>query len=205
MNLLYIVLFLNLIIIGCEIITLSKLKNKIDIIKYYTYLQNFITLITSIIFFTYTIISIIKNGNIPEFIRGFRYIATCGLASTMLIYILFLSSNKNNHLTKKDFTKNFNPKIANFILHYFCPIISLLSFIFFEKQIILTNPSWTRYTAIPSCLYWIIYLILSSFNLWKEPYDFSSSKKKNILLEIITMISIPLSYILISFILWNIK
>lgn len=201
---LYISLLLNLIIIVCELKTLSKIKNKIDIIKYYTYLQNLITLITSIIFSIYLVITIFNNKNIPEFVRGLRYIATCGLTATMFIYVLFLSKNKNNVLTKEDFIGNFNPKIANFILHYFCTIISLLSFIFFEKSIILTDPNWTGYAAIPSCLYWIIYLILSTFNLWKEPYYFTP-KKKNILLEIIIMLTIPLSYILISFILWNIK
>ena len=205
--LLCITFILNLIIIGCEIWTLSKIKKKINIIKYYTFLQNFLALIISVIFSVYLIIAIFLNGTIPQFIRGIRYIATCGLIATMFIYVVFLSSKNKNLLSKEDFMSNFNPRTANFILHYFCPIISLLSFVLFERTIILTEPEWTGYVAIPSCLYWIIYIIFSTFNLWEEPYDFtlSKGKRKNTLLEVLVMLSIPLSYILISYVLWNIK
>ena len=203
--LLSISLVLNLIIVGCEIWTLSKIKRKIYIIKYYTFLQNFLALIISIIFSVYLIIAIFQNGTIPEFIRGMRYIATSGLVATMFIYVIFLSSKSQNLMRKEDFISNFNPKKANFILHYFCPIMSLLSFVIFERQIILTQSEWTCYAAIPSCLYWIMYAILSATNLWEEPYDFSSTKKKNSLLGVLVMIIIPLSFIFISYILWNIK
>lgn len=204
--LLSISLVLNLIIVGCEIWTLSKIKRKIYIIKYYTFLQNFLALIISIIFSVYLIIAIFQNGTIPEFIRGMRYIATSGLVATMFIYVIFLSSKSQKLMRKEDFISNFNPKKANFILHYFCPIMSLLSFVIFERQIILTQSEWTCYAAIPSCLYWIMYAILSATNLWEEPYDFSLTKeKKNILLEILVATSIPVVFILITYVLWNIK
>ena len=204
--LLSISLILNLIIVGGEMWTLSKIKRKINIIKYYTFLQNFLALIISIIFSVYLIIAIFQNGTIPEFIRGMRYIATSGLVATMFIYVVFLSSKRKNLMSEEDFISNFNPKKANFILHYFCPVVSLVSFVIFEREITLTHSIWTGYAAIPSCLYWIIYLILSVTNLWEAPYDFASSKgKKNILLEIIKMIIIPISFVLISFVLWVIK
>lgn len=198
-------LILNLIIVGCEIWILNKIRNKVNIIKYYTFLQNFISLIISIIFCVYLVIAIFFEGTIPQFIKGFRYIATSGLIATMFIYVVFLSQNSKNLMNEKDFISKFNPKVANFVFHYFCPIISLLSFVVFERQIVLNQPEWTLYVMIPSCLYWIIYLILSVTGLWKEPYDFSLSKNKNKFIEIITMISLPLSFILISYILWNIK
>jgi len=203
----FISLVLNLIIIGCEIYILSKINNKKDIIKYYTYLQNFLALIISIVFSIYLIINIFLNISIPEYIKGLRYVATCGLIATMFIYVVFLSRNDKNVLSDSDFIDNFNPKKANFILHYFCPVISLLSFVIFERQIVLNTPEWTGYVAIPSCLYWIIYLILSTTKLWEEPYDFSTpkGKKKNVLVDIAVMASLPISFILISFILWNLK
>jgi len=203
----FISLVLNLIIIGCEIYILSKINNKKDIIKYYTYLQNFLALIISIVFSIYLIINIFLNISIPEYIKGLRYVATCGLIATMFIYVVFLSRNDKNVLSDSDFIDNFNPKKANFILHYFCPVISLLSFVIFERQIVLNTPEWTGYVAIPSCLYWIIYLILSTTKLWEEPYDFSTpkGKKKNISVDIAVMASLPISFILISFILWNLK
>ena len=198
-------LILNLIIVSCEIRTLSKIKRKVDIIKYYTFLQNFIALIVSIVFSGYLIITLFTNSTMPEFLKGLRYAATCGLIATMFIYILFLSKNNKNLMSKNDFVSNFNPKKANFLLHYFCPIISLLSFIIFERKMSLTNSIWTSYVAIPSCLYCISYIILSKNNLWKEPYDLSLTKEKNNFVEILIMIFIPISFVLISYIIWNIK
>lgn len=199
-------LLFNLIIIGCEIYTFIKLRKKIDILKYYTYIQNFLTLVSSIIFSIYLVFAIFLNSTIPEFAKGLRYVTTCGLLATTFIYIVFLSSNSKNVITEKDFKTELSPKKANFILHYFCPIISAISFVALERQIPLNNSIWTALVMLPSCLYWIMYLILSATKLWEEPYNFSSkSKKKNILLEILTVISLPVSFILISFVLWNIK
>jgi len=202
-------LILNIIIICCEILILKKVKKKINIIKYYTFLQNFLALIVSCIFSVYLIIAIFSNRTIPEFIKGLRYVVTCGLTATMFIYLIFLSSKSKNVMGEEDFKSNLNPKIANFILHYFVPIISLLSFLVFERQISLNQPKWTGFAAIPSCLYWIIYAILSTTNLWEEPYDLTLTKRKGIkgkyLLDILVMITIPLSFVLISYILWNIK
>lgn len=200
-------LLMNLLVIICEIYVLGKIKKKVDILKYYTFLQNFLTLIVSIIFSVYLVENLILNKEIPEFIKGLRYIVTCGLVATTFIYVVFLSRQSKNLLSENDFKPGVNPKTANIILHYFCPIISLVSFVLFEKQIVLTNSVWTGYAAIPSCLYWTIYLILSVTNLWEEPYDFSTSngKKKNTFVEVLIMVALPVSFILISYILWNIK
>lgn len=205
--LLWIAFILNLIIIVCEIWIFSKIRKKINIIKYYTFLQNFITLVVGIIFLVYSIMAIFQNSTIPEFVRGIRYVATCGLVVTMFIYSFFLSKNSKNLLSEKDFGSTVNPRIANFILHYFCPIASFLSFVFFEREIKLTSSLWTSFAAVPSCLYWLIYLVLSITKLWEEPYDFTkkNSQKKNILLEFLIMMIIPVSFILISYILWLIK
>ena len=97
---LFTALLLNIVVICCEIYTLKNIKNKIDILKYYTYLQNFLALIVSMIFCIFIIINIFFNIVIPEFISGLRYIATSGLTATTLIYVVFLSRN-NNLLSEK--------------------------------------------------------------------------------------------------------
>ena len=204
---LYVSLVLNLIIAGIEIWTLSKIRRKINIVKYYTFLQNLLALVVSLIFSAYLAAAIFSSGTVPEFVRGLRYIVTCGLMATMFIYVVVLSSNSKNLMTEEDFVSGFSPQIANFILHYFCPIVSLLSFVLFERQIVFTTSVWTGCAAIPSCLYWVTYLILSAAHLWEEPYDFTSpkGKGKTKLVEVLTMISIPITFILISYVLWQIK
>ena len=199
-------LILNLTLCICEIHTLGKVKGKWNILKYYTFLQNFLALLVSLPFCVYLLGGLLFDCAIPEFIRGLRYVSTCGLTATTFIFVVFLSSKSQNLLQEEDFIK-LSPRKANFILHYFCPLLSLLSFALFERQIPLTASPWTLYAAIPSCLYWTVYLILSATKLWKEPYDFSS-KRKGILgtvLEVLVMASLPISFILISFVLWQIK
>ena len=195
-------LIVNLIIVICEIITLLHIKGKLNIFKYYTYLQNFFALIISILYSISITICLITGNIVPEFIKGLRYIGTTGLISTMFIFIVFLDGGKKVSITQDDFVRGFNYKIANVILHYICPILSLISFIIFEREIILDNGIWTILVALPSCLYWIIYIIFSSTKVWKEPYNFTS---KNKVLEVLTYIFIPVSFIVISFIIWNIK
>ena len=126
---------------------------------------------------------------------------------TFILNIFYIRKFKSIKLSKEDFNKDINPNIANIILHYLCPLLSLSSFIIFERSIPLTNSIWTGLVSIPSCLYWITYVILSATKLWKSPYEFVSLKKakKNNILEFFIIMIIPLSFLVISYILWNIK
>jgi hypothetical protein len=196
---------INVIMIICEFRTLGHIRGKGNVLKYYTYLQNFIGLIVSLIFCICLIVCTVSGRTIPEFVKGLRYTATCGLLATMLIFITFLGAGKKIQITEDDFLFGYSPKTANIILHYVCPILSLVSFVLFEREIPLSNGVWTGIVAIPSCIYWIIYIVLSATKLWEEPYDFASRGEKNNIVEILTVLLIPLSFIAISFILWNIQ
>lgn len=202
--LLCIALVLNIFLFLSEGYILSRVRKKIDILKYYTYLQNLLSVIVSIVSSIFITIHLINNNPIPGFVRGIRYIATCGIIFASFMYIVFLSSNKENCFTKDDFNK-LDYRKANLFLHYICPIVSLLSFIIFENQIVSETSIWTALVAIPSCLYWVIYLILTYTKIWKAPYNFTSDKKHNIVVEIIGFISIPAIFILVSYVLWNIS
>ena len=203
---LIVALVINLIILICETYVLIKVRRKRNIFKYYTFLQNFLTAIVSAVFIVYLILNILFSYQIAEYVKGMRYVSSCGLITTTIIYVLFLSSNNKNKLSDEDFVK-INPKIANVLLHYLCPVLSLLSFVIFEREIPLTNSIWTGLVALPSALYWLVYLILSLTKLWEEPYDLSSKKNgvKGVLLEIFTFILIPIIFIFVSFLLWQIK
>lgn len=197
-------LIMNITIIVFEIFTLGHIRGKLNILKYYTYLQNFIALIISLIFSIGLIVCIISDVVFPEFIKGLRYIATCGLLVTTFIFVVFLGAGKKIKITEDDFMPGCSPKTANILLHYVCPILSLISFVFFERNIDLTNDIWTAIVAAPSCIYWTIYLVLSLTNLWEEPYNFASQENNNNIRDILSIILIPVSFIAISFIVWNI-
>ena len=200
-----IALFINLIIVICELYTLGHIRSKWNILKYYTYLQNFLTLIVSVIFSIFLIEDMVCGRTIPEFVKGMRYVATCGLVAAMFIFIVFLGAGKKIAITEDDFLFGFSPQKANAVLHFICPILSLVSFVFGEREIHLSNGIWTGLAAIPSCIYWITYITLSVTKLWKEPYDFESQGEKSNAPAILSVLLIPLSFIAISFVLWNVK
>ena len=75
---------------------------------------------------------------------------------------------------------------------------------FFERGTVLTDSEWTGYAAIPSCIYWAIYIILTVTHLWIEPYGLTASRteKKNHIVGILLLLAIPASFILISYVLY---
>jgi len=196
---------INLTIVICQALTFGHIKDKKNIFKFYTYLQNFIAMIVSLIFSAFSILYVVYGREIPEFVRGLRYLASCSLLATMFIFVVFLGAGRKIAITEDDFLPGFSPKTANVIMHYFCPVLSSISFLLFEREISLCNSIWTGIAAIPSCIYWFIYIVLSSTKLWDEPYKFTSNGGKNSLLEILHFCLVPLSFIAISFILWNLK
>ncbi len=200
---LYVALVLNLILVVCEVYTLFNIKRKVDIFKYYTYLQNFLALIVSVIFCGFIVYNLISGNTIPGTIKGLRYVACCGLIVTMLVFIFFLGGGKKLSITEEDFLPGITPKWANFILHYLCPILSTLSLVVFERGVVVDSGIWTLLVAIPSCVYWVVYGILTASQAWKEPYNFSNSNQSKFL-NIVTIISIPLLFILVTFLIWNI-
>ena len=201
-------LLLNTIIIGCELWVLAGLRKKTDIVRYYTYLQNALGLVSSILFVGALLLHIFCGTSIPEYAKGFRYIATTGLTVTFFVYCLILSPGHNhrNLISEDDFKQGYDHIKANHILHGVCPALSLISFICFERQFPLHTPVWTGMAAIPSCIYWGVYIVLSVNHLWTEPYDFSTSTgKRSPLKEALCFILIPALFIVTSIILWNIK
>ncbi len=198
-----IALIINLIIVFLELFTLGHVRGKLNILKYYTYLQNLLALTASLAFSAVGIFCMLSGREIPEFIRGARYVATCGLAATAFIFVAFLGAGKKIAITDGDFTGGFSSRLANALLHYVCPALSIISLLLFEREIVMSNGIWTALVAIPSCLYWIVYIILSATGKWKEPYDFKGEGEKGRVREALTFVLIPLSFIAISFVLWN--
>lgn len=198
-------LLINAILIACELWTLGHIKKKWDILRYYTYLQNLLALIASLIFCVCLVAELISGTPVPEFAKGCRYIATSGLAATTFIFVVFLGAGKKAPMTQEDFSGGFSPKTANLILHYICPALSVVSFVALEREIGLDSGFWTGIVAIPSCLYWVVYIILSVTKAWEEPYQFESLEKKRPVLDSMPYVLMPLSFIVISFVLWNVK
>ncbi len=196
---------LNLTTIACQIFALANIKNKIDIFKYYTYLQNLLALVFSAIFCLFVVVHWIWDNPILQFVRGLRYVGTCGLVATMTIYLLFIGKGKNV-ITQKDVCEKVSPRLVDLLLHYLCPVVSLLSFVLFERTLPLSDGIWTALVNAPSVLYWIAYLLLTVKKAWKQPYDFSSKDNKSSnFRQALTFVLIALIFVAICILVWNVK
>ena len=175
-----IALALNIAIIAMECFTLSRLSCKKDILKYYTYLSNLIALIGSSVFVSVTALNLLSGSPVPVWLKGLRFTSTYMLLTAMFVFSLVLlpGHKSDNTITADDFT-GISPKLANLILHYLCPFLSAASFLMLERQPVLASPEWTLYAAIPTILYWIVYLVLTVCNLWEDPYGFSKPRKSS--------------------------
>lgn len=199
---------LNAAIAVLEILVLTKLSNKKDICKYYTYLSNLIAAFVSAVFFGFALYTLLSGNPYPLWLKGLRFVSTYMLVTTLFIFSLVLlpSRKAENTITEKDFT-GVRPQIANLILHYLCPVLSAVSFLLLERQPVLADPIWTLLSAIPTILYWLVYLFLSIAKLWKDPYGFFEPSQKpktflNTLTDCLIFLLIPALSIGLHFLLW---
>ena len=201
---LFAALMLNAVIVAMELFVMSRLANKKDILKYYTYLSNLIALITSAVFVVVTALNLINGNFTPLWLKGIRFSATYMLVTTLFVFsvVLLPWDRSGNTISQSDFLHGVSPRLANLVLHYLCPLISAASFILFERQPILAGSEWTLYGAIPTILYWIMYFIMTATHLWEDPYSLGESEKASgsgmgfLLFLLIPLMSMGLDYLL---------
>ena len=142
----------NLIILIAEIISLAiSLNKKEKAYIYYTQISNFICMISSLLL-------VIFGLKMP--VEVIRYTATSMLAITMIVTIVVLLPMLK---TIRLFTGR------NFVLHIFCPTLSILSYIFLEKHV------KTYFVAVPlliTLVYGIIMITLNAKEKVRGPYPF---------------------------------
>lgn len=166
-----IALILNIAILVMEIYAFIKefYYNKLEAFKYYTNLSNLFALIASALF-------IIFFRNNYEWVKGLRLIATVMLAVTLIVVITIL-------IPSNGFVKMVLRGQLMFF-HVLCPIISIISFVFFES--IPKLPTYWSYIAvIPTILYGAIAIILNIKKVWDGPYPFLKVYKQPIYMSII--------------------
>ena len=117
-----IALILNIIIVLLELLGFGyTLSNEHHIaIEYYTNDSNIITLIGSLLF-------IVFYKRKKEFVKDIRFLSTILLTVTFLVVVFILCPMYNFNYKLLMFTNSF------FIYHTLCPIISFISYIFFEE------------------------------------------------------------------------
>lgn len=179
MNNLDVDVFLNVGIIILEIIALIICLNtfgSVDLV-YYTIDSNIFLLISSILYLVY-------RNKLPRIVQLFKYSSTLSVLITFLVVVFVLLPMYNF---------NFNFLLwdgPNLYVHVLCPIIALISFVFFEKND-LENTFKNNLRAVYfTIIYGIILIALNIEKIVVGPYPFLKVYEQSILMSLFWVILI---------------
>lgn len=126
-------------------------SQKIEMFKYFTVESNIFMGLTSFMFIIYELLYIKKKiKNIPKSIYLLKYMATISVSVTFFTVFLYLGPLSDGGI--KSLLMN-----SNLFFHLFIPILSMLTFVKFEKNNKLKIKD-TLYGMIPTLLYSMFYL-----------------------------------------------
>lgn len=160
-------LIINLIIFELEVMGLyfSVLRWNYNTFQFYTNNSNYLALIISGIFCISCVYSLKTKTPIANWIRVLRFISTTCLTLTLTIVLFVL-------LPMLPSSFNFMMvQTSNLFYHVLCPILSIISFVFFENQQKLTRSS-IYFAVLPTVIYGLIAIILNILKVIEGPYPF---------------------------------
>ena len=189
-----------LIIIGVLGIVLTALSTAFmggaSVFFFFTVQSNIFIMLMALIFLINEVVVLITNKSfINQTILHIKYVATVAITVTFLVFFTMLAP-----LMGVDYLLSFN----NFSLHAIVPILAIVDFFLFDKDIKLTYKSSLLATISPICYVIFVYIgaifkLEYSENL-HYPYFFLNIDTNGFLFEKGTMGIIPWIIILLGFI-----
>lgn len=169
---------LSIIIIILEIIALIVCYNSFGInLAYYTIDSNIFLLISTILY-------LLTINNVPKIVQLLKYSSTLSVFITFLVvvFVLYPMYNFNFQFLFLD-----GP---NLYMHVLCPVLALISFIFFDSneiENVLKNNLRSLYFTI---IYAIILISLNILNVVSGPYPFLKVNQQSPLMSVFWIVLI---------------
>ena len=163
---------------------------------FFTVQSNIFIMLMALIFLINEVVVLITNKSfINQTLLHIKYVATVAITVTFLVFFTMLAP-----LMGVDYLLSFN----NFSLHAIVPILAIVDFFLFDKDIKLTYKSSLLATISPICYVIFVYIgaifkLTYSENLY-YPYFFLNIDTNGFLFEKGTMGIIPWIIILLGFI-----
>ena len=189
-----------LIIIGVLGIVLTALSTAFmggaSVFFFFTVQSNIFIMLMALLFLINEVVVLLKKKSfINQTLLHIKYVATVAITITFLVFFTMLAP-----LMGVDYLLSFN----NFSLHAIVPILAIVDFFLFDKDIKLTYKSSLLATISPICYVIFVYIgaifkLKYSENLY-YPYFFLNIDTNGFFFEKGTMGIIPWIIILLSFI-----
>ena len=174
------IMFLNLIIVVLELMGMKRaFRYSYRTLRFYTTDSNIMVLITSAVMVLCALVCIIKKSDIPTWAVMLKYFSTCCITMTFVIVMVVLLPGK--------LSKGYGFFIlyhgAQIYHHTLCPIISIITYVFFEKRISI-NFNCVLVAIIPTIIYGIVIIILNLKDIVYGPYPFLHIKEQSVIVSI---------------------
>ena len=172
--------YLNIVLVFLGVVGLI-----VSIISYYTQDSNILGLLSSLVFVVTGYESfkskMVKTNN---FVAKFRFMATACMCLTFLVVIFVLIPAAGFKWTGWYLFSG-----ANLYYHTLCPIISFISFMFFENVVNLRFVN-TVINFIPTVIYAIITITLNALYIMYGPYPFLKVHEQSFAMSVVWFILI---------------
>lgn len=187
-------LILNLILVILEIIGLILCLDALGCIDftYYTIDSNIFLLVSSILY-------LFSRKNPSKIVQFFRYSSTLSVMITFLVVIFVLYPMLDFNFQYL-FLAGPNP-----YMHVLCPLIALVSFLFFEKNEIENNLKNNFRSLYFTLIYAVILISLNILRIVNGPYPFLKVYEQSVLMSIIWIVAILGFALILSNILLMVK
>lgn len=169
---------------------------------YYTVDSNILCLLSSILFVLFFIIK--KNLNdIPYWVILLRYMATISLVITFVVVVVYLAPAKlwapnGNYFNNLEILLFKNDMLYQ---HLLCPIISFVSFAFFEGDRRLNRKKTIWFSLLFTFIYGLIMIILNLLSIVDGPYPFFKIYEAPLINSIVMVFILIMNYLFGRFIL----
>ena len=170
-------------------------ENGLMCFKFYTDLSNFLALFSSVVY----VINSITSNKISNFTKYLKLFAVTNLSVTFFVVIFILAPVSGTMAIW--FMLFFD---SMFFHHLFCPVLSIVSFLFFETDISLLK-SDIFVSIIPTLIYAGIILALNLAKIIVGPYKFFLVFEQPYFITILYFIIILLLILTLSSIFFLIK
>ena len=160
-------IILNLLIVVFEIIgvVLSIRRRGVEAFLFYTELVNYLTLVISLIYVIFGFVALKKNTKTANWLHNLRYASTVCLILTFMVVLCILVP-----ITPSEFGFYFFGD-SNLYQHFLCPILAIVSFMFFESERKL-NKKTILFGIFPTLIYGLILISLNLCKVLVGPYPF---------------------------------
>ena len=187
-------LILNFILVILEIIGLILCLDALGCIDltYYTIDSNIFLLVSSILY-------LFSRKNPSKIVQFFRYSSTLSVMITFLV-VIFLLYPMLDFNFQYLFLAGPNP-----YMHVLCPLIALVSFLFFEKNEIENNLKNNFRSLYFTLIYAVILISLNILRIVNGPYPFLKVYEQSVLMSVIWIVAILSFALILSNILLTVK